>query len=183
MKTQKILLLSLLSFLFINLYQTHALSAEFQQDYLKNLYGHSVDCVNPNLGISFYCNPNWKIKSTKKMMTTTISTYPNVIFTVEKTNSRMGFLSQINQLSLESMNLYAKGFGTEHIKIAGRETLKIKAFSKKNPDIRLADYYLIHDLTLYRISFLVNDKDAWDKYKFLIKSIIESLDFVDKAKK
>ncbi len=183
MKTYQIFLISLLSFLSFHLYPTHSFASPFEKNYLKNLYKHSVDCVNKDLGITFYCNPNWEMTNTKNKLIITISTYPHVTFTVEKLNSKMNFLSQINRFNLESMNRYAEGFGTEHITIANRETLKIKAYSKKNPYVRLSDYYLINNLALYRISFSVNDKDDWDKYKFLIRDIMKSFNFTHHSKK
>ena len=182
MKTYQIFLISLFTFISLTILPAHSSASQFEQNYLKNLYGHSVDCVDKNLGITFYCNPNWKIISSKNKLSTTISTYPNVTFTVEKLNSKMDFLSQINRFSLESMNRYAEGFGTEHITIANRETLKIKAYSKKNQYVRLSDYYLINNLALYRISFSVNDKDDWDKYKFLIRDIMKSFNFTNSKK-
>jgi len=178
MKTRQVVLIFFFVGIFLNACQVVTPADPREYSYQRFSPGHSEDCVDRDLGIRFHCNPNWTIQSNPDSLTVIMSASPEVLFTIEKTNFRIGFLSQINELSLESMQRYAKGFGIEHNTIANRETLKVKAFSKKNPEVRLSEYYLIHNLNLYRISFSVKPKDEWDNYKFLIKNIIESFDFI-----
>jgi len=178
MKTSQKLIATLFFLVTFNLYHLIALAGPLTQNYQKTIYGHSEDCIDSNLGVKFHCNPNWVIQQNEDNLVVTISSYPEVTFTIEKTKLRIGFLSQLTQWSLNKMQRYAEGFGTERNTIANREALKVKAFSKENPRVRLSEYYLIHNLTLYRVVFSIQPKDEWDNYKFLIKMIMDSFNFV-----
>ncbi|VAX36813.1 hypothetical protein MNBD_UNCLBAC01-1317 [hydrothermal vent metagenome] len=169
-------------FLIIAVFLTHPAVLSAITEHLVDItetpvtYGQSNSCINKTFGVTFICNPEWEIKTHNNSIIVTISNSPDVTFIIEKLPSRLGFLSQLNKYILEKMHRYAKGFDTEHLRMANRETLKVKAFAKNNTEIRLSEYYLIDHLNLYRLRFAVPKKN-WAEYKFMIKRITDSFDF------
>lgn len=136
-------------------------------------------CTDKSLNVGFLCRSDYDTRLENGRLVTTLSKEPSVVLSVEKTRLRLGFLSQISKSYLEDSGLYADGFGEEHVRIAGRETLYVKAYGRQNENMRLADYYLINHLELYHLSFSIEPKDQWDNYKFVVKKIAESFYFME----
>jgi len=138
-----------------------------------------VWCTDKTLNVGYLCRADYDTQLENGRLVTTLSKEPSVAFKVEKTQLKLGFLSQISKNYLEDSGLYADGFAEEHVRIAGRETLYVKAYGRQNENLRLADYYLINHLELYHLSFSIEPKDQWDNYKFMVKKIAESFYFME----
>jgi len=138
---------------------------------------HWKTCVNQPLEIKYLCREDWKVRDVDGSVLIIISSDPTVTLTITKIDSSVNFLSQLTQPALQDMDLYAEGFQTEQVNFAGRDALKVKAISKKYSDIRILDYFLVHDRNLYGVLFSVYPKEHWENYQFIIKKIVESFEF------
>jgi len=137
-------------------------------------------CSNEELGIRYYCEPEWKRRDIDDAVLTIISSSPAVTLTITKIESNIVFLEQLTKSVLEEKELYADGFQVDHVKFSDKEAIQVKAFSKRYAGRRILDYYFIHNSKLYAILFSVHPKENWDEYKYLIKKIGESFQFFEK---
>lgn len=137
-------------------------------------------CTNEGLGVQYFCDPQWKRRDIDDAVLIIISSDPAVTLTITKINSRILYMEQLTKRMLEDKALYAKGFRTRNVTFANKKAIQVKAFSRQHSGRRLLDYYFVHDGKLYAVLFSVYPKEKWDDYKFLIKKIGESFDFIDK---
>lgn len=137
-------------------------------------------CKDERLGISILCNPDWELEEYEDTMLIIISSDPAVTLTIAKINESVNFLEELNMEYLKEIGQYMDGFQIEKVTVNKEKAIMVKAFSQQYPDIRLLDYYFLHDKALYGVLFSVNPREDWDKYKTLLKKIAESFKFVDK---
>ena len=106
-----------------------------------------------------------------------INDNPDVRFKAVKIDIDIVLIQQLSRERIEAIGQYKRGFVLEEVKVAGVNAVKVKAFSRFDPEERLLDYYFVHDKTLYSLMFSVNPKDRWDDYKFLIEDVVNSFGF------
>ena len=138
-----------------------------------------LTCKDEELGVRLLCNPDWELQTDKETILIIISSDPAVTLTIARQKTPLISVEQLSNTLLTELGQYEEGFDTERIHLAGQEAIKVKGFYKSYPQIRLLDYYLIHNSSLYMVLFSVNPKEKWDDYKFLIKRITESLSFLE----
>ncbi|HBG61857.1 MAG: hypothetical protein A2Y03_03280 [Omnitrophica WOR_2 bacterium GWF2_38_59] len=138
-----------------------------------------ITCTIDKFGIKFSCDPHWTIQDIDNNIFVTISNTPSVILTFAKIDSKITFAHQISFEFLEQRNLYADGFKMEDVKFANKNAIKVKAFSKTEPDMRRSDYFLIDGSALYGILFSVYPKESWDDFKFVLKTVEDSIVFTE----
>ena len=136
-------------------------------------------CTDSEFGIQFYCEADWKWRRVNDAILIIVSDNPTVTLTISKVNTPIRFLGQLTYSILEQTGLYADGFKTEHVTIADKNVLQVKAFSRHDENIRLNDYYYVHHQLLYGILFSVNPKEDWEQAKYKIKKIKSSIQFFD----
>ncbi|HBR13993.1 MAG TPA: hypothetical protein DD723_00410 [Candidatus Omnitrophica bacterium] len=137
-------------------------------------------CTNLDFGVQFLCRKDWKMQVNEKELFVIISSEPTVSFVLEKIDRKIFLLGQLTKHILQEMGRYSGGFNTESVQMAGKAAVKVKAFSDKYPEIRLTDYYVIHNFGLYRVSFTVYPKAKWDDYQYLLKKIADSIIFLER---
>lgn len=135
-------------------------------------------CTSNEVGIVFACDPSWKLDRQDKTLKITISKVPLVEMIVEKSDQKIHFISELNEEAFASMGRYEKGFHFEHLTHCDRETIKINGYLKGHPQARVSDFYLIDHLHLHSVKFTVDPKEAWEEYKWLIKGITDSMNFI-----
>lgn len=170
----------LLSFLFI------ALSAEANTQYNQAEIVQKYElesCNDSNLKIEFLCNPKWEYHISNGALMVTISSEPMVTATFARLDSGMTHLAKLTMDDLTKRNLYRTGFKSEYIKINGQDSVVVRAFSRSEPERRVLDYFYIHDGGLFGVLFAVSPIDDWDNYKFLIKTMAESIKLLNAAEK
>jgi len=132
-------------------------------------------CGDSDLNILFLCDPEWVMQPADDAVLVVISSEPLVTLIIAKIKSDIKFLGQLTNMKLREMKQYKKGFQTENVNIADIRAIKVKAFSKDNEDKRVLDYYFMYDQSLYGLMFSVSPKQNWEKYKYLVKSIADSI--------
>lgn len=134
-------------------------------------------CNSDEVGVSFNCDPAWKLSRQAKTLKVIISKTPYVEMDVEESGQTIHFMSELNEEAFTSMGRYEDGFHFEHLTHCNRETIKINGYLKGKPNVRVSDFYLIDHLRLHSVKFTVDPKEAWEKYKWLIKEIVDSIHF------
>jgi hypothetical protein len=134
-------------------------------------------CFDESFGLKILCNPDWALEEADNAFMMIISADPAVTVTVVKIDSKIRFLGQLTRDAIQEIGQYASGFQYDYVDLAGEKAYKVKALSKKYPEIRLLDYYLVHEGQLYGLLFSISPKEAWDNYQFLFKRMAESVEF------
>jgi len=137
-------------------------------------------CTDKKIGVSLLCNEEWRLHEGKESILLVMYRNPAVTLTVTRISKELKFLTQLDKDSLKSLGNYKDGFRSDYDTIAGEKAIKVNGFSEEYPNIRLQDYYVLHNGQLYGFLFSVNPKQEWDSYKFLIKKMSESFEFTDK---
>lgn len=138
-------------------------------------------CLDDDLGIKMLCNAEWEYQEGDNAILLLVSEEPTVTITITKLGEDFRYLEQLNRDFLYSLGEYKDGFKTESVKIADRKAIKVKAFSSQYPDIRILDYYFVHDSSLYGLLFSINPKEEWDNYKFLFQKLANSFEFIERS--
>jgi len=136
-------------------------------------------CTDDKLRVKFLCNPDWALETEADAMLIVISEDPAVTMTIAKSKSPVIFLGQLTKEALQEMGQYAEGFSQEKAKLASGDAIKVQGFSREFPEIRLLDYYLLHDLSLYSVLFSVNPKEKFDDFGPLLNQIADSFGFLE----
>lgn len=139
-------------------------------------------CREAELKIEFLCNPAWEYHMSGEALLVVISKEPAVTVTFARMDARINYLYEINKATLAEKNLYRKGFKADLRKVNGQDVLVVRAFSRSEPQRRVLDFFYIHQGELFGALFAVNPIDEWDNYKFLIKTISESIKLFKDAK-
>ncbi len=135
-------------------------------------------CRDSRLGIRLLCNPDWGLQTEKETMLIIVSSDPAVTITIAQSKSPVIFPEQLTRDALSEMGQYAEGFIVENVTFAKERAICVEGFSREYPEIRLLDYYVVHDFKLYSVLFSVNPKERWPDYRPLIDKIIDSFEFV-----
>jgi hypothetical protein len=160
-----------------------ALAAEYPADQIVDkttVNGVEIplySCTDDEFKLKVLCNPDWGLETYSEAFLMAISEDPAVTLTIVKLKFKIEDISQLTDLYLQETKHYAKGFATERVLFAGHEAVMVKSFAAEYPEIRLLDYYVIHEGQLYGFFFSVNPKESWDDYQFLIKKISQSVEF------
>jgi hypothetical protein len=142
--------------------------------------GETRRCWDPDLGVRFFCDGAWRMEMDDNILFLVLSEDPAVTFAIAKIDKNIKYLSQLNRERLSDIGQYHDGFRAEYVDVAGHKALKVKAFARKYPGIRLLDYYVLHHNDLYGFMFSIEPKKAWDDYKFDLQKIVRSLSFTGK---
>ena len=136
-------------------------------------------CTEKNLRIKYLCDFSWvDLHENPDMMFVDISENPSVKFKFLKIDIDILTIHQLSREKLQAIGQYGDGFVTEATTVAGYEAIKVKAFARENPDVRLTDYYFVKDHSLYSVMFSVNPKTEWDNFQFTIRDIVNSIEFM-----
>jgi hypothetical protein len=137
------------------------------------------DCRDDRLGIAFLCDYTWEKKpNTVDATIFIVDKGPDVIFKFIKVNVDIRVIQQLSRDKLEAIGQYQEGFVMEEAVVAGFNAIKVKAFSRENPALRVTDYYFVRNEALYAVMFSVAPKEQWDNYKFVFQKIVNSLKFI-----
>lgn len=135
-------------------------------------------CEDDVLAIKFPCHPDWEIETVENAALIIMKKEPDITGIIARLDSRIKFLPQLTRDFLEEKGRYSDGFRIETVNFAGRSAVKVKAFSRENPDKRLLDYYFIHQETLFGLLFSVEPKDETEEAMFLFKAIADGFEFM-----
>lgn len=137
-------------------------------------------CMDETLGVKFLCNRDWKLKTEQKAILIIISEGPAVTLTIARFNSPVVFLEQLTQKTLQDLGQYAGGFTHEIVPFANQKAIKVQGIAEDFPEIRLLDFYLLHDLSLYSVLFSVNPQEEFEQFGPLFNRIVASFTFLKK---
>ncbi len=135
-------------------------------------------CRDDELGIRILCNPQWHLRAEDKSLLLIISQNPRVTMEIAKLNKRIKSLNQLNRFYFEDVGYYAEGFATEKISLDDLTAIKVKAYSKDFPQIRIIDYYFLRGEEMYVLFFSVDPQEKWNDFKFLIEKVAKSVKFI-----
>jgi len=134
-------------------------------------------CSYEQFNITFLCDPKWPVHEEDGIAVYTIAVSPGVSLSITRVSDELKYLEQVNKEDLALTDQYADGFVLQDVMLKDKKAKMVMGFSKADPDVRYLDYYLLNNGTLYSVLFAVGPKEEWDSYKFLIKTIAESIDF------
>ena len=137
-------------------------------------------CSEAALQVEFLCNPAWDYHLSEDALLVVISQDPMVTMTFARMDSEINYLYQMNKNELAKKDLYRQGFKADLRKVNGQDALVVRAFSRSEPQRRVLDFFYIHQGQLFGALFAVHPIDSWDEYKFLIKTISESIELIEK---
>ena len=165
--------------LFLLLNVSAGVCGEDTSDLPSQTVAHQVCSEEKTLKVQFLCNPDWQLQTEKNAMHLIISDDPAVTLTIAKADSPVIFIEQLTDKALKAMGQYQDGFFKARVKVASQDAVKVEGLSEQFPEIRLVDFYVIHDLSLYSILFSVNPKGEWFRYAAVLEKIIQSFQFMD----
>ena len=93
-------------------------------------------CRDKELGIKFLCDFGWEQRKKDNALLFTINTDPIVKLKILKIDLDIKYIQQLSREDLEAIGQYKKGFIVEEVKVAGLNAIKVKAFSRSDPNIR-----------------------------------------------
>ncbi|MFP4473597.1 MAG: hypothetical protein ACLFPX_07025 [Candidatus Omnitrophota bacterium] len=134
-------------------------------------------CFDDQLEVRFDCHPDWEVHFNDQSDIFVISEDPAVLLTIARRETDFKSLEQLTPGVLEEFAQYADGFRTERVSIDGIPAIRVKAFDRTYPQIRLADHYFLKDGYLYMIFFSVTPRKAWDDYRYLLRDVLQSFQF------
>ncbi len=135
-------------------------------------------CSDKGLGVNFLCDYGWGRRRGDNFRIVIINTQPDVQLKIVKIDVNIVSIRQLNKEKLKDIGKYRDGFVIEESKVASLDAIKVKAFSRTDPEVRLLDYYVVRDKTLYGLMFSVSPKEEWDGYKFLFEYILRNFRFI-----
>jgi hypothetical protein len=137
-------------------------------------------CRDNQIGVEVLCNRKWRQEVEPHAVLMIISEDPAVLFTVAKADQPVTGIDELTDDRLQILGQYAEGYKAEHLRINGDEAIKVEGYSAQYPEMRLLDFYVIHDYTLYSFLFSVNPKEEWENYKVLFGKIVQSIKIPDR---
>lgn len=165
-------------FILMYIFNGHGVSAD-EPDLAAIERAHGIVdlrlCRDERLGVELFCNRKWKQELEPNAVMLVIAEDPAVLLTVAKTEKPVTGIEELTDDRIKVMGQYADGFKAKHLRVGGDEAVKVEGFSEAFPEMRLMDFYVVHDYTLYSFLFSVDSKDEWDTYKVLLDKIAESI--------
>jgi hypothetical protein len=137
-------------------------------------------CHNAHIGVDLLCDQNWKQDIAPQVVMMIISADPAVLLTVAKAKEPVTGIEELTQDKIQALGGYAEGFKTQLLQVDGHQALRVEGFAKEFPEMRLLDFYVIRDYTLYSFLFSVNPKEEWDHYSVLFEKIAQSIKIPDR---
>jgi hypothetical protein len=134
-------------------------------------------CVGEEAGISFVCNPNWKLSRQGKTLNILLSLIPRVEIIIGEKDTNLHFLSELSREGISNLGRFEEGFDVEHIVQCNRETIKVAGLLKDDSQTKVLAYFMIDHLNLHSVQFTVKPKEEWPQYEGLIAKVIDSLEF------
>lgn len=135
-------------------------------------------CISQETGIQFACDPDWKLKRMGRTLTITISEVPLVEMVVEESDRKIRFPHELTREALTDMGRYEYDFFIERFRHCDRETVKVNGRLKGQPGTRVSDFYMTDHFVLHSVKFTVAPEAAWEDYKWLVKEIVDSVQFI-----
>ena len=132
-------------------------------------------CKDDRLGVELLCNRDWKQEISRDAVLFTISTDPAVLLTVARSKELVTGMDELSDDKIKRLGQYTDGFKIEHLKIGDDSAIKVDGFSSAFPELRLMDYYVIHDYRLYSFLFSVDPQEEWVNYSVLFSKIVEGI--------
>jgi hypothetical protein len=136
-------------------------------------------CRDERLGVKFLCNPDWELKTDEGAIFVVISQDPQVTLTIAKSDSADIVMDHLTRSVLLELGEYADDFQSKRIKLNEYDAIRVDAISRDFPDMRLLDYYLLHDMSLVSILFSVKPQSRWVDYAQLMDGVLKSFEFLD----
>jgi len=131
-----------------------------------------VDCYAHACGLTFKCNPQWKVRVVDEYSTIiTISTEPFVTMAISRIDSEIKLLGQLTKSFFQDKKIYSDNFQKGYVSFGGKDAIELKAFSKFEPRMRYLGYFFVDENGLNSVFFAVYPKEHWDDYKFFIKEL------------
>jgi hypothetical protein len=138
-------------------------------------------CLDERLGVELLCNRQWKQEVEPHAVMMVISPNPAVLLTVARAEEPVTGIEELTVERLKALGQYAEeGFKAEKVTVNGNQAIRVEGFAKDYPELRLLDFYVIHDYTLYSFLFSVNPKEEWDNYSVLFGKIAQSIKIPDR---
>ncbi len=135
-------------------------------------------CKDNKVGLKLLCNQDWKLREEEETLFMVIFNDPAVTLTISKSQTFYSSLDQLTDPILQVLGQYGPGFTTQRFSVGGQEALEVDGYAEQYPEIRLRDYYLIHNSQLYSLLFSVNPRERWEDYQSLFEKIIRSVEFL-----
>ena len=135
-------------------------------------------CRDQRLGVELFCNRNWKQDIEPNAVMMIIAEDPAVLLTVARTEKPVTGIEELPDDRIKVLGQYADGFKAQRVRVGGDEAVKVEGFSEPFPEMRLMDFYVVHDYTLYSFLFSVNSRDEWGNYAVLFDKIVQSIKIV-----
>jgi hypothetical protein len=137
-------------------------------------------CRAAHLGVELLCSGKWTQEVEPNAVVMVIREDPAVLLTVGKSEQPVTGMDELTDERIGALGQYEDGFTAERVKIGSHEAVKVQGVAKDYPEIRLLDFYVIHDYTLYSFLFSVNPKEDWDNYAVLFGKIAQSIKIPDR---
>ena len=153
--------------------------ASDDKGYLNKDFGSLIYCVDEELGVRMLCDKDWSLREGREALLLVVNSDPAVTITIVKIKDNVKLIDQVTNKQFVELGEYRDNFAKEFVLLGGERSVKIKGFSRKFPEMRLADYYVVHSGKLYGLLFSVDPMDEWDKYKFLFKKVADSFSFIE----
>jgi hypothetical protein len=96
---------------------------------------------------------------------------------IEETDQKIHYMSEFSKEAFLAMGRYEDDIHVEHQTRCGREAVKVNGYLKGKPHIRVSDFYLVNHLYVHAVKFTIDPKEAFEDYKWLIKEVVDSLNF------
>ena len=139
-----------------------------------------LECYNDMFKVKFLCHKGWVIEEgDDESLFVIIQESPKLTFSIMKLTDGVKYIDQFNREHFEDIDLYQDGFQIESRDIAGKRAIKIKAFSKEYENMRLSDYYFVHNESLYGVFFSLSPKEEWSQYAKIVNRIVKSVKFIE----
>lgn len=133
-------------------------------------------CADRRLGVELLCNRSWQQDvDRKEAVMMVIQQDPAVLLTVARINEPVTGIDELTEAMVRMLGQYANGFKYTRLEVNGLPAVKVEGFSQDFPEMRLMDYYVVHDYRVYSFMFSVNPKDEWPNYSVLFDKIAESI--------
>ncbi len=137
-------------------------------------------CRAEHIGVELLCNAKWAQEVEPNAVVMVIKADPAVLLTVGKAAQPVTGLDELTPERIQALGQYAEGFTAERVKIGSNEAIKVQGFAENYPELRVLDFYVIHDYTLYSFLFSVNPKEEWENYAVLFGRIAQSIKIPDR---
>ena len=137
-------------------------------------------CRDNHLGVEILCNRHWKQEVEPHAVMMIISEDPAVLLTVTRAEQPVTGIDELTDERLKTLGQYADGFKSERTRVGDDQAVRVEGFAAQYPEMRLLDFYVIHDYTLYSFLFSVNPKEQWDRCAVLFGKIVQSIKIPDR---